>query len=107
MACFLAPMTVAAAATAGRKRFSRKLHIDWLLAMLWGGVLMLIVEHIAHREIVPYPPFFTSGFPQILSEVLRIGVPMTLAILAVWGIMVLVAEKIESARHRRSREAEA
>jgi hypothetical protein len=93
-------MTAAVAATAGRKKFSRRYHIDWLLSMLWGGVLMLIVEHIAHREIVPYPPFFTAGFSHIFPEVLRVGIPMTLAILAVWGIMVYIGERVAKAKEK-------
>jgi len=94
MACFLAPTTLAVITTGIRKRFSEKYHISWLLTMLWGGVIMLIVEHIAHREVVPYPPFFTAGIKEMLPEILKVGVPMTLAIVVVWGVMVLISNKI-------------
>lgn len=90
MACFLVPMSAAVIGTALRKKISEKLHFDWLLSMLWGGVIMLAVEHISHREIVPYPPFLTRGLSEVLPEMLKIGVPMTLAIVFVWGVMVVV-----------------
>ncbi|MFH1639261.1 MAG: hypothetical protein ABIB93_02990 [Chloroflexota bacterium] len=94
MACFLAPTVAAIATTAIRKRISPKYHLDWLIAMLWGGVIMLAVEHISHKELVPYPPFLTAGLSEVLPEILKVGVPMTLAIVLVWAIMVLVAKNM-------------
>jgi len=91
MACFLVPMTTAIVTTAIRKKVSPKYHLDWLNAMLWGGVLMLAVEHLSHQEIVPYPPFLTKGLKEVLPEMLKVGVPMTLAIIVLWGIMVFVS----------------
>jgi len=91
MACFVAPATVAIVTTAVKEKVPEKYHVEWLLSMLYGGVLMLIIEHIAHKEVVPYFPFFTAGWSEMWPEILRIGVPMTIAIFAVWGIMVLVA----------------
>jgi len=52
---------------------------------------MLIIEHLAHQEVVPYFPFFTAGWTQMWPELLRVGVPMALAIFVVWGAMILIA----------------
>jgi len=76
-----------------RKRFREVWRIDWLNIMLWGGVLMLAVEHFAHREIVPYPPFLTAGIEEVLPEMLSIGVPMTLAIVALWVALITIPLK--------------
>jgi hypothetical protein len=91
MACFIVPTTAAIVTTAIGKKVPEGLHLNWLNSMLWGGVTMLAVEHIAHGEIVPYPPFLTAGFSEVLPEMLRVGVPMTLAIFFVWGSMVAIA----------------
>jgi hypothetical protein len=94
MACFLVPFGTAIVTTALRKKVSPKYHIDWLNSMLWGGVLMLAVEHIAHGEVVLYPPFLTKGLPEVLPEMLKIGIPMTLAIFVIWSVMVAVSLRI-------------
>ncbi len=93
MACFLAPAAAAIAATAVRKKIPEKYHIDWLVSMLWGGVVMLAVEHIAHGEVVLYPPFLTAGLLEVFPEILRVGVPMALSIFLIWGIMVMIAAR--------------
>jgi hypothetical protein len=103
MACFLVPTTVAIVTTAASKKVPEKYHMNWLNAMLWGGVVMLTVEHVAHGEVVPYPPFLTASLDKVLPEMLKVGVPMTLAILLVWGIMVTVAAMMS----KRERYAEA
>jgi len=94
MACFLVPTGTAIVTTAMRKKVPEKYHINWLNSMLWGGVVMLAVEHLSHGEVVPYPPFLTAGLPEVLPEMLRIGVPMTLSIFLIWGIMVTVAARV-------------
>lgn len=95
MACFLAPMATAVAITAIRRKFSLKWHINWLISMLWGGVIMLAVEHIAHGEIVLYPPFLTKGLDEVLPEILKLGVPMSLLVFIVWLAMVGIANWLE------------
>ena len=55
---------------------------------------MLAVEHIAHGEIVLYPPFLTADLHEVLPEMLRVGVLMTLAIVLIWGTMVAVAARM-------------
>jgi hypothetical protein len=99
MACFLAPTAAAIVTSNIKKRIDPKYHLDWLNNMFWGGVVMLIVEHISHGEVVFYPPFFTAmKNPKdtlvMLKEISTIGVGMTIAIFIVWAIMVLVANKI-------------
>ena len=90
MACFLVPAILALITTTLRKKFPKEAKINWLNALLWGGVIMLAVEHIAHEEIVPYPPFLTAGIEHVLPEMFSVGVPMTLAIIGLWGLLVLV-----------------
>jgi len=99
MACFLAPTTAAIVTSGLKKKIDPKYHLEWLTTMLWGGVAMLIVEHIAHGEVVFYPPFLTAmknpaDFKVLLKEIATVGAGMTIAIFAVWAIMVVVANKI-------------
>ena len=94
MACFLVPMGTAIVTTTVRKKVPKEYHINWLNSMLWGGVVMLAVEHISHGEVVLYPPFLTAGLPEVLPEMLRVGVPMTLSIFLIWGIMATVAARM-------------
>src|SRR3989338_10100657 len=106
MACFLAPTTTAIITTSMRKKIPQKYHIEWLNAMLWGGVAMLIIEHIAHGEVVIFPPFLTAmknpaDIPIMLKEIATMGTAMTIAIFAVWAVMVLVANIVEKIREKK------
>ncbi|MFA4991049.1 MAG: hypothetical protein WC569_00510 [Candidatus Omnitrophota bacterium] len=91
MACFAVPTAAAIVTTVIGKKIPEKYHINWLNSMLWGGVVMLAVEHIAHKEVVLYPPFLTAGLSEVLPEMMKVGIPMTLAIFLIWGIMVAAA----------------
>jgi hypothetical protein len=51
---------------------------------------MLAVEHVAHGEIVPYPPFLTAGLSQVLPEMLMIGVPMAAVNVLIWSAIVSI-----------------
>lgn len=93
MACFLVPMGAGIVTTALRKKIPKEWKPSWLNRMLWGGVIMLAVEHLAHEEITIYPPFLTamknpSDIPVMLHEMAIIGSAMTIAIFLAWGIMV-------------------
>lgn len=85
MSCFIAPLVQAVATTACRKIFTN--HSNSVLAanlptlekMLWGGSLVLIVDHIAHGELF----VFNAG------ELLTVGVPMSLVVTAIWLLLVL------------------
>jgi len=76
--------------------WSRKL--SWLNNLLWGGVLLLALEHLWHGEIVPWPPFLTAmnnpaDVAPMLHEVATIGTAMAIFVTFVWGIMVLIADR--------------
>jgi hypothetical protein len=95
MACFLVPATAGIFTTVFRKKIPEKYHIKWFNIMVWGAVLALLIEHIWHGEVVPWPPFLTAmnspdDTAAMLNEMLHIGVPMLLAITAAWAIMVIV-----------------
>ena len=96
MACFLVPMTLGIITILARKTFPKKMHIDWLNMILWGAVIMLAVEHIAHGEIIPYPPFLTAGLLEVIPEVMAVGVPMTIFSTSAWGTMVVINEIVMS-----------
>jgi len=89
MACFVVPTAAAIVTTAVSKKVPEKYHINWLNSMLWGGVVMLAVEHISHGEVVPYPPFLTAGLHEVLPEMIKVGIPMTAIIFLIWGIMLM------------------
>ncbi len=76
---------------------SRKL--SWLSHMLWGGVLILLFEHIWHGEIVPWFPFLTAmedeaSAMEMLKEMATVGVTMAVTITVVWAVMCRVAEHV-------------
>ncbi len=101
MACFLVPAAAATATTVLQRKIPQRLHPEWLNSLLWGGVAMLAVEHIAHQEVVPYPPFLTAmknpgDIPVMLKEMVTVGGTMTLAIFALWLIMVWIASRTVS-----------
>ena len=98
MACFIAPMSLAIVTTIFRKKIPKNFKIGWLNIMIWGGVIMLAVEHIAHGEVVLYPPFLTamenpSDIPVMLHEMATIGGTMTVTILFIWIIMVAISQR--------------
>jgi hypothetical protein len=95
MACFLVPAAVAVVTTVFRKKIPEKLHIMWLNMLLWGGVVALALEHVAHEEIVPYFPFLSAmsdpaDTATMLGEMATIGTTMLMASVAVWMVMVYV-----------------
>jgi len=103
MACFVVPMGAAIVTTAISKKVPEECHVNWLNAMLWGGVAMLAVEHVAHGEVIPYPPFLTASLRDVFPEMMMVGAPMTLAIFLIWMIMITVCAVLK----RRQRCAEA
>jgi hypothetical protein len=75
--------------------WSRKL--GWLSKLLWGGVLLLAIEHIWHGEVVPWPPFLTAmnnpaEIGPMLHEMATIGTGMAVFVTLVWVVLVLVAD---------------
>ena len=99
MACFIAPMATGIVTTVFRKKIPAALKIGWLNIMLWGGVAMLAIEHIAHGEVVFYPPFLTAmqnpaDIPVMLRELATVGGTMTIAIVVVWIILVAITSRM-------------
>ncbi len=117
MACFIVPAVEAAVVTASYiavKKREKKVEavklstghdfdnnenkitwskrLSWLLAMLWGGVLLLAFEHFWHGEIVPFPPFLAAmsspeDTAEMLHEMSTVGVLMAVFVTAAWGIV--------------------
>ncbi len=94
MACFLVAMGLGIITTALARAFPKRWNIQWLNAILWGAVLMLMVEHVAHGEITPYPPFLTVGILEVLPEMLSVGVPMTILSAGLWASLVTTNELV-------------
>jgi len=83
------------AAHSARKKIPEHWHVNWLTTMIFGGAVGLAVEHYAHGEIVPWPPFLTAmGSPAdtvaMLKEMAVVGMPMALALVAAWAAIVYV-----------------
>ena len=93
MACLVAPATAALVVKVIKKKIPAKYHIEWLYQMLVGGTVMLLVDHVLNGEIVPYAPFFTASPAKIVSEILRVGVTMTVATVVFWAVMVAIANR--------------
>ena len=75
-----------------------KRQIPALEKMLWGGTVLLIVDHILNGELTWRYPFFTAldgaeGFTIMLREMLTVGVPMSLTLTAVWAVYALIKKK--------------
>lgn len=124
MACFLAPAVEAVVVTIIKKSVRKreaeqiklKFHAEilddqpltgiswgqrlgWLANLLWGGVFLLAIEHIWHGEVVPWPPFLTAmnnpeDIAPMLHEIATVGVSMAVFVTAIWGVMILVADRI-------------
>jgi nitrate reductase gamma subunit len=116
MACFLVPGAEAVVVSVVQKavkdekkkeQIKKSLHLDWLGKLLWGGTILLAVEHVWHGEVVPWPPFLTAmanpaDISEMLHEMATVGGTMAGVITAVWGIMVLIARR--KSRHAASQQ---
>ena len=114
MACFLVPAGEAIVTTVVRKVIEKKekkvggertgntgikwnQRLGWLNKLLWGGCIMLCLEHIWHGEVVPWPPFLTAmdkpgETGPMVHEIVTFGIPMAITVTAVWAIMVVFVE---------------
>lgn len=120
MACFVVPMGQAIAVTVVKKVIKKKeekaieqgiisefetsnssitwsRRLGWLNKMLWGGVLMLVIDHIWQGEVVLWPPFLTAlnnpaEIAPMLNEIFTLGTAMSVSITVVWFIMIMIAE---------------
>ena len=108
MACFIVPLVQAAATSLYRKLNAKgisspdasalKRNVPALEKMLWGGSVMLIVDHIINGEVTWRYPFFTAlteagGADAMLREMLTVGVPMSLVLTAEWVVYALAKER--------------
>jgi hypothetical protein len=98
-------MTLAIVIGTIRKKIPATYHINWLIALLGGGVFALAVEHIAHGEVVLYPPFLTamsspSDTAIMLHEIVTVGVTMAVVCVAVWIAMVIYVSRVEDAKSK-------
>jgi hypothetical protein len=92
MACFIVPMVLAIVTTGIQKSsrsLAQKLKLSLLNALLWGGVILLAVEHVWHGEVTPWPPFLTAmatpaDTAVMLSEMATVGTSMALVVSATW-----------------------
>lgn len=114
MACFLVPMAQAIVTSACCKKSGSKAisdpnaspllrHLPALEKMLWGGTVMLIVDHVINGELTWRFPFFTAleqagGFSVMLREMLTVGLPMSLVITAVWAVWALTRKRTAPVR---------
>ena len=81
----------------GRPTFIGR-HIASLEKMLWGGTVMLIVDHIINGELTWRFPFFTAlgaegGTEVFLRELLTVGVPMAVVLTLVWVVYGLLKDR--------------
>ena len=100
MACFLvsggeAVVTTIIQKVIGKER-SEKIKLKWLNIMLWGGVILLAIEHIWHGEVVPWPPFLTAmenpeDVGPMLHEMATVGAAMAIAVTLTWVVLVALA----------------
>ena len=99
MACFLVPMILAVTTSIMQKTargLAERLKLWILNALLWGGSILLALEHAWHEEIVPWPPFLTAmtsltGIQIMLHEMATIGVAMTAAIMLTWATILMIS----------------
>jgi len=100
MACFLVPGSEAVVTTViqkvvGKER-AEKWRLKWLNSLLWGGVILLAIEHIWHGEVVPWPPFLTAmknpaDTAAMLHEMATNGVAMAVVVTITWLVMLALA----------------
>ncbi|MGQ9538438.1 MAG: hypothetical protein ACUVTE_02490 [Candidatus Bathycorpusculaceae bacterium] len=99
MACFLVPMALAIITSLIQKTarsLAEKIKLWILNALLWGGVILLAVEHVWHAEVVPWPPFLTAmanpaDIPVMLHEMATVGSAMSLVTFATWGTILALS----------------
>jgi hypothetical protein len=99
MACFLVPTALAVVTSIIQKasrRLAEKLKLGVLNALLWGGAILLALEHVWHGEVVPWPPFLTAmanpaDIPVMLHEMATAGTSMAIVSAAAWGGILAIS----------------
>jgi hypothetical protein len=98
MACFLVPMALAIITSIIQKTarsLAEKLKLWILNTLLWGGVILLALEHVWHGEVVPWSPFLTAmanpaDIPVMLHEMATVGTAMSIATFLTWGTILTI-----------------
>lgn len=108
MACFIVPLVQAVATSIYCKTAKNsisnphsallKRELPALEKMLWGGSVMLIADHIINGELTWKFPFFTAlgvegGGAVMLREMLTVGLPISIAVTAVWAIYAVLKSR--------------
>ena len=65
--------------------------IGWLMNMLWGGVILLAIEHMWHGEVLTAMNDPTE-IPVMLGEMGTVGVGMAVLVTVTWLIVTFVAD---------------
>jgi hypothetical protein len=130
MACFVAPAAVAVVTSIARKVVEKKegasavqrpegtttkvvgkwtQRLGWLNTMLWGGTIMLVLDHALSGELSAQPPFLTAlqtpaQIGPMLREILITGGAMTAAVFVAWAIMIVYVEARAKAKSKPVRE---
>lgn len=92
-------------------KWSKKL--SYLEMTLWGGSFLLAIEHILHKEVVPYPPFLTAAgegadaVNEMLTEMGTVGLTMLGVLVAAWAIGVVVVDFLKFRKHKKAKLEEA
>jgi hypothetical protein len=60
-----------------------KRNLPALEKMLWGGTVVLLVDHAIHGELFSFS----------LRELLTVGVPMSVILTAVWAVWAVLKER--------------
>lgn len=108
MCCFLVPGAEAAVLSLAslalrncngeRAVFFRK-HLRGLSGLLWGGSLLLALEHVWHGEIMFAPPFITAmKSPEdtevMIAEISTSGVAMAMLVTVAYLVFALVRSRV-------------
>jgi hypothetical protein len=111
MACVIVPAVEAIVVSVILKKMKRRAapagsddgltwrrKLEWLNKALWGGVFLLVIEHVWHGEITFWPPFLTAmkspaEFETMLHEMATVGVSMALFVTGVWLVAVLAVDR--------------
>ena len=86
--CFFVPLTQAIATTIYRVCTKQTdsfvgRNLKTLELMLWGGSIMLLIDHIVNGEL----------FAWDLRELVTIGIPMSVVVTAVWAVGCYLKER--------------
>lgn len=81
--CYSVPVAAAIITFITKKKIKTKTpYLNWLNLLLWGGAIMLVVDHLWNEEL-----FFVG---KDIGKDLMLGVAMTTITFIVLGIMVYI-----------------